>query len=109
MKLIPKSLKTFAGKKIPLSALVNTVSRVLHLKRQRNRREVPPEVAGDRYVSADEWANFCGVTKRQIFRWISAGHLPPFDFRLGQVRRWKMSTLKKWNDDQTARGRDKVS
>jgi hypothetical protein len=64
--------------------------------RRRNRRGVPPELDGDRMVSADEWAATCGVTKRQFFRWQAAGHVPIPDLSIGQIRRWKLSTLRAW-------------
>ena len=83
-------------------AVVCRLLSIPSLRRQRNRREVPTEISGDRLISIDEWAVTCGVTKRQVFRWISAGSVPPAGFSLGQVRRWKLSTLKLWLDTRAS-------
>src|SRR5262245_58173403 len=69
-------------------------------ERRRNQRDVPAELADARMISADQWAKLCGVTKRQVFRWQDAGHLPAPDLSIGQVRRWKTESFRSWQNSQ---------
>jgi predicted DNA-binding transcriptional regulator AlpA len=78
-------------------------------QRRRNRREVPAEMAGERLISADEWAAACGVSKRQFFRWQEQGHVPLPDLSIGQVRRWRLSTMRSWMESNATGRQRRVS
>jgi predicted DNA-binding transcriptional regulator AlpA len=64
--------------------------------RRRNRKDVPDPLKADEQVNADQIAAIVGVNKRTIFRWLAGGHLPPYDFKVGQTCRWKMTTIRDW-------------
>jgi excisionase family DNA binding protein len=64
--------------------------------RQRNRRDLPESLKEHQQVNADQLADLLCISKRQVFRWLADGHLPPYDLTIGQTRRWRLATIRAW-------------
>jgi predicted DNA-binding transcriptional regulator AlpA len=71
--------------------------------RQRNRREVPDVLRENAFVDAGQFAEVIGISKRQLFRWMELGHIPDYDLKIGQTCRWKISTVRKWQEQNHQR------
>jgi predicted DNA-binding transcriptional regulator AlpA len=74
------------------------------LKTTRLVRQIAPEIADDRLIDVYQWAAACGVSVRQIYRWITLAQIPSAEFALGRVRRWRLSTLKAWLEANSGSG-----
>jgi len=54
----------------------------------------------DRLLNLSELAEFLGVARSTIYRWIDCGKLPqPFDLGDSAVR-WRKSEIEKWLEEQ---------
>ena len=62
-------------------------------KNARKRRGLPLGVKP--MLSADDVAEFYGVSLRSIWRWVAAGKIPAPDLRLGRRRlpRWRQESI----------------
>ncbi len=47
-------------------------------------------------VTPGDVARLMGVSKRQVFHWRAAGLIPPYDFAIGQTKRWWLATIRTW-------------
>lgn len=65
-------------------------------RRQRGRRDVPDALREDAFISANQFAELIGISKRQLYRWLESGYVPDYDLKIGQTCRWKISTVKAW-------------
>jgi DNA-binding transcriptional regulator YiaG len=58
--------------------------------RRRRRRQLPESLRDSIQVDANQFADLIGISKRQLFRWMSSGHVPPYDLKIGQTCRWNV-------------------
>jgi len=72
--------------------------------RRRNRRDLPDMLKDSEYINVDQFAALIGISKRQLYRWIAEGHVPDYDLSIGQTRRWKLSSVRAWLEQQGQRG-----
>jgi predicted DNA-binding transcriptional regulator AlpA len=47
-----------------------------------------------------DWTQILRCSRREVERMKSAGKLPPPDFKVGRMPRWKPETVRRWIDEQ---------
>lgn len=55
-----------------------------------------PPVRLPALMRAEEVAQLLNIGTRTMWRWVSAGKIPPPDFREGQTVRWLPATIEAW-------------
>ncbi len=59
---------------------------------------------GPSLLAMSDIADHLGVTKRTIQAWRADGGLPPPDFAMGKVVRWRRATIETWIKRRAATG-----
>jgi len=77
---------------------VTNTTPITHTKAQR----LAQSALGDSMFTLQDIAGRCSVTYRCVQGWRKQGLLPPPDFALGKVIRWRRSTIDKFIDHQAA-------
>ena len=67
-------------------------------------KRLAQSVLGDAMVGMADIAAHEGVTYRTVQAWRRAGILPPPDFAVGKVVRWRHSTIQSWAKSRSAAG-----
>jgi excisionase family DNA binding protein len=88
----------------PTISVLHVEARLLEIgMAEKKRSAATPTSATQDFIKPEDWAARLQVSKRQVFRWIDEGVIPPYDFAVGKTRRWHMSTFEAWVDQQTGR------
>ena len=72
--------------------------------RPKEASRIAQSALGDSMVSMNTIAKRVGVTYRCVQTWRKKGLLPPPDFAMGHVLRWRRSTINAWVESRRAVG-----
>ena len=67
-------------------------------------KRLAESVLGDAMVGMADIARHAGVTYRTVQAWRQDGILPPPDFSVGKVVRWRRKTIEDWIRSRSAAG-----
>ena len=68
-------------------------------------RRLASSVLGPSMLTLRDIAQFLGVEYRTIQKWRAEGVLPPADFAMGRVVRWRRATVEAFIADRAGMGR----
>ena len=66
--------------------------------------EPPLELEAHRLVDVRAVATTIGVSPRTLWRWCESGAFPMPDLKIGETRRWRVTTVLAWLERQTGGG-----